>query len=433
MKTKNQNQTLPHIVIVGAGFGGLRAARRLANAPVRVTLVDRNNYHLFQPLLYQVATAGISPDEIAYPVRSILRRQKNVTFHMAEVTGVNLEQKRLHTSGGELAYDTLILAVGGVTHTFGLESVARHSFGLKELQDANRIRNHLLRMFERASQETDPAVRRSLLTFVVVGGGPTGVESAGAISELIRLMLSKDFPGQDFSEARVLLLEATQRLLPHLPADLGEQTEHALQAKRVEVRYNTVVTNYDGRRVSLQDGSQIAAQTLIWAAGVRAAGLADELGAEQASQGRVRVLPTLQLPSHPDVFVIGDAAYLEDEHQKPLPMVAPVAIQQADTAVKNIQQILSGKPLVEFHYHNPGSMATIGRNQAVAQLGRLKFRGFIAWVIWLVVHLMQLVGFRNRLLVLINWAWDYFLYDRAVRLIDAERPSRVGKSAAQLR
>ncbi len=407
----------PHVVILGAGFGGLRAARLLARTPVQVTLVDRNNYHLFQPLLYQVATAGVSPAEIAYPVRSILRAQKNARFLLAEVTHIDLERRCLQTSAGELRYDALILAAGGQTNTFGLDSVARHAFGLKDLEDALSLRNHILTLFERASLEPDAAMRAEMLTFVITGGGPTGVEMAGAIVELIQLVLKKDFPGQDFSQARVLLLEAADRLLPALPPALGEATLRALQIKGVEVRFNTAVSGYDGRSVQLRDGQSLPARTLIWAAGVRASSLFDRLDIPRAAQGRVRVEKTLQLPAHPEVFVIGDAAYFEDERGVPLPMIAPVAIQQAACAVDNLRRLLQGSPLQPFRYKDPGVMATIGRNQAVARLGKLHFRGFIAWLIWVVVHIYQLIGFRNRLVVMITWAWDYFRYDRALRLI----------------
>jgi len=412
---------LPHVVILGAGFGGLRAARLLARQPVRVTLVDRNNYHLFQPLLYQVATAGISPDEIAYPVRAILRRQKNLEFRMTEARRVNLVEKNLETSTGTIAYDALILAAGGQTNFYGLESIARHGFGLKTLGDATAIRNHVLSCFERATQEADATIRRALLTFVVVGGGPTGVECAGAISELIRLVLSKDYPTFNIKEARILLLEAADRLVTHLPARLGEETARSLWQKQVEVRFGAAVEDFDGQQIRLKGGEIIPTHTVIWGAGVRAADIMDTLGTTQGAQRRVAVQPTLQLEQHPEVFVIGDAALLAGEDGRPLPMVAPVAMQQADTAAANLMQLLKGGELQPFRYQDPGAMATIGRNQAVARLGRLEFHGFIAWLIWLVVHLMQLVGFRNRLVVLINWTWDYLFYDRSVRLIEGER------------
>lgn len=408
---------LPHVAIVGAGFGGLRAARRLAGAPVRVTLIDRNNYHLFQPLLYQVATGGLSPNEIAYPVRSILRRQRNVDFLLAEVRGVDLAARRLETSAGPLDYDYLILAAGGQTNYFGLKSVEANGLGLKDLGDAEAMRDHLLSLFEQASREPDPQERRAMLTFIIAGGGPTGVELAGALSELITLVLSKDFPRQNIAETRILLLEAAQRLLPGMPEDLARHTVEALRRKGVEVRFDAAVGGFDRTQVTLRSGESIPTRTLIWTAGIRPNGLIQSLGTELATGGRVRVEPSLQLPGHPEVFVIGDAAYAEDERGQPLPMVAPVAAQQADCAVGNVRRLIEGRPPEPFRYRDPGAMATIGRNQAVARLGRLRFRGFIAWIIWIVVHIYQLIGFRNRLVTLINWAWDYFLYDRAIRTI----------------
>ena len=317
----------------------------------------------------------------------------------------------------------MILAVGGETNYFGLDSVATKAFGLKGLEDASPIRDHLLHLFERAALVNDPLIRQALLTFVVVGGGPTGVEMAGAISELIRLVLTKDFPDLDFSHSRVLLLEATDRLLAAMPAGLGQATQKALKKKGVEVRFGAVVESFDGQTVKLRGGETIPTHTLIWAAGVRSAALVDTLGLPQAAQRRVRVEPTLQLPGHPEVYVIGDAAYLEDENKAPLPMVAPVAMQQGEHAADNLVQALNEQPQISFHYHDPGTMATIGRNQAVAWIGPLQLHGFLAWVTWLVVHIFQLIGFRNRLLVLINWAWDYFFYDRAVRLISPTEPT----------
>jgi len=427
--------SFPHVVVVGAGFGGLRAARRLAGLPVRVTVIDRNNYHLFQPLLYQVASAGLSAGDIAFPVRSALRRQRNAGFLLAEVQQVDLTNRRLLTSAGEVEYDFLILAVGGQTHFFGQESLARHAFGLKTLADADGIRNHVLSLFERASHESDPQRRAAMLTFVVAGGGPSGVETAGALAELIRLGLSRDFPNLDVSGSRVVLLEAADHLLPAMPPDLQAAAEKVLRAKGVEVRLGARVDAYDGQVIELANGEKLPARTLIWAAGIRAVELVQNLPVEHGTGGRVRVLPTLQLPGFPEVFVIGDAALLEDEQGKPLPMVAPVAMQQADTAVENLGRLLRGQPLQPFHYRDPGMLATIGRNQAVAQIGRLHLRGFIAWLMWVVVHVFQLIGIRNRLVVMINWVWDYFLYERALRLIQSSpSTSRVsGQEAPQAR
>ena len=406
----------PRVVVVGAGFGGLRAVRALRHAPVDVLLVDRNNYHLFQPLLYQVATAGLEPEQIAKPVRAILRGQGNFDFRMAEVTRVDLAARTLHTDDGPIPYDFLILAIGAETNYFGLESVRRHAFGLKDITDAVDIRNHVLRCFEQAMKEPDPERRRALLTFIVVGGGPTGVEMAGALAELTRLVLIKDYPRLSVKDVRVLILEAADRLLTAMPARLSEVAERTLWNKHVEVRHGATVKNFDGRVVQLKSGEMIPGHTMIWAAGACAATLAGQLGTATGRQGRIVVEPSLQLPGHPEVYVIGDAAYLEAAGQ-PLPMMAPVALQMADTAARNIAHQLGQGPAEAFVYRDPGSLATIGRNAGVAQFRYVSFKGFPAWVVWLVVHLLQLIGFRNKLFVLVNWAWDYFFYDRAIRVI----------------
>ncbi len=406
----------PTVVIVGAGFGGLRAARALRGAPVDVVMLDRHNYHLFQPLLYQVATAGLEPEQIAKPVRAILRRQRNFEFRMVEVTGLDPAARRLTTAEGPVAYDHLILAVGGETNYFGLENIPRHGFGLKDVPEAIRIRNHVLRQFERAMLEPNAERRRALLTFVVVGGGPTGVEMAGALSELIRLVLVKDYPRLNLKDVRVLLLEATDRLLAPMPPRLRQAAAETLGRKHVEVRFGATVADYDGARVLLKGDEVIPARTLIWAAGAKAVSLTARLGLPTSRQGRVPVEPTLRVPEHPEIYVIGDAAYLEADGE-PLPMMAPVALQMADTAVTNIRRSLTGAPPVAFRYRDPGSLATIGRNAAVAYIRGIGFTGFPAWVVWLVVHIIQLIGFRNKLFVLLNWAWDYFFFERAARLI----------------
>ncbi len=406
----------PRVVIVGAGFGGLRAARALKRAPVDVVLVDRHNYHLFQPLLYQVATAGLEPESIARPVRAILRRQPHFEFRMAEMTGLDVAARRVLTSGGAIPYDYLILALGGETNFFGLQRIRAHAFDLKDTSGAVAIRNDVLRCFERGVLEGDAEQRRALLTFVIVGGGPTGVEMAGALSELIRLVLVKDYPRLNIKDVRVLLLEAADRLLGAMPPRLSAAAERTLWRKHVEVRFGATVQDYDGERVALKGGEVIPARTLIWAAGAQAVSLVARLGLPTARQGRVVVEPTLQLPEHPEVFVIGDAAYVESGGQ-PLPMMAPVAIQMAETAAANVARHLRSEAPAAFRYRDPGSLATIGRNAAVAYIRGVAFKGFVAWVVWLVVHILQLIGFRNKLFVLLNWAWDYFFYERASRLI----------------
>ncbi len=412
-------QTLPHVVIVGSGFGGLRAARALAGKPVRVTMIDKRNYHLFQPLLYQVATAGISPHEIAYPVRAIFQRQKKFEFVMARVDGVDFAQKTVQTESGDILYDYLILAAGASVNFFGNPSLEQNALPLKDVSDAVTVRNHILRMFELAAREPDLRKRQALLTFAAVGGGPTGVETAGALSELIRLVLRKDYRNLNVENVRVILMEAAPTILNGFPAALQAAARRSLEQKKVEVRVEAKVSNYDGERLTLEGGEVIPARTVLWSAGVRAASLMGKLGVAQASMGRVRVLPSLQLPGHAGVYVVGDAAYLE-ENGRALPMVAQAAMQQGERAAQNILADIEKKPLTPFRYTDLGSMATIGRNAAVAAAFGMQFRGFPAWFVWLVVHLVGLIGFRNRLIVLINWTWDYFFYDRAVRLITKE-------------
>ncbi len=413
-------EKLPHVVIIGAGFGGLQAARKLAKAPVRITLIDRQNYHLFQPLLYQIAIAGLVPSQIAYPVRTIFRGQKNLSFQMGEVSGVNLAERYIKLNGSVIAYDHLILAAGGQTNFFGLDSVERNGLDLKNVESAVQTRNHLLSAFESASREADADKRRALLTFVVVGAGPTGVETSGALAELIRHVMVKEYPAIDMNEARVLLLEAGPTVMPAYPDELRQSTQRLLTGKRVEIMLNAKLVDYNGERVTLADGTIIPAHTLIWTAGVKAAGLASKLGVRQAGAGRVVTESTLQLPGHPEVFVIGDMAYVENGNGQPLPMLSTVALQQADSVAENIRRVLAKEALRPFHYKDPGLLATVGRNAAVARIWGLSFSGLIAWLIWVFLHIYRLIGFRNRIVVLINWAWDYFFYDTQVRLITKE-------------
>jgi len=412
---------IPHVVIIGAGFGGLKAAKRLAKAPVRITLIDRQNYHLFQPLLYQVAIAGLSPTQIAYPVRTIFRRQGNLSFLMSEVKDIDFESRKVKTEHKTLDYDTLILAAGSRTNFFGIETIKRNGHVLKDVPSAVATRNHLLKMFEKASNETDEDTRRAMLTFVVIGGGPTGVESAGALSELIHLVLKKDYPDMSLRDARVILIEAREHLMPDsYPRALQASALKLLRRRRVSVRLNAMVTGFDGGKVTFKNGDPIETQTVIWTAGVRAEKLADSLDLEKGRGGRIRVGQTLQLPEHPDVYVIGDIAYLEDENGNPLPLLATVAQQQARHAVENILRSLRGKSPKPFKYKDPGLLATIGRNAAVARIWGISFSGLLAWLIWVALHIYRLIGFRNRLVVLLNWAWDYFFYDSQVRLITKE-------------
>jgi NADH dehydrogenase len=411
---------LPHVIIVGAGFAGLEAARGLAHAPVRITMIDRRNHHLFQPLLYQVAIAGLVPSQIAFPVRTIFRRQKNLTFQMGEVSAVSLAEKYIKLNGSVIAYDYLIMAVGGHTNFFGMNSLERDAFQIKDIETAVKTRNHLLSMFELASYEADPQKRKALLTFVIVGGGPTGVETAGALVELITHVMVKDYPNLNLGNARVILLEAGPNLIDPYPDELRKATVKLLKGKNVDVRLNSKMENFNGQRVTLAGGEIIEARTLIWTAGVKVADLANELGMEQAAAGRVRVEPTLQLPGHPEAFMIGDAAFLVNGNGKPLPMLSTVAIQQGRLTAKNIRHMVNKKTPVDFHYKDPGLLATIGRNAAVARIGGISFSGFIAWVIWVFLHIYRIIGFRNRIAVMFNWAWDYFFYENQVKLITRE-------------
>ena len=410
----------PHVVIIGAGFGGLNVARQLRNAPVQITLIDKQNYHLFQPLLYQVAIAGLLPSQIAYPLRTIFRDQKNLTFQLGEVTGINFEARYVSMNGSVIAYDYLVIAVGAETNFFGMDSIEQDGFEVKDIQKAVRTRNHLLRMFEQASREADGEKRRAMLTFVVVGGGPTGVETAGALAELINHVMVKDFSHLNLNEARVILLEANNHLITPYPHELRHATFHLLRREQVEILLNTKLANFNGQTVTLGDGRQIATYTLIWTAGIRAAPILESLEVERAGAGRVRVNSTLQLPQHPEVFVVGDAAYLLNGEGQPLPMLSTVAIQQGKVTAQNIWRIISGKQPEQFYYKDLGLLATIGRNAAVARIWGMSFSGFIAWVIWVFLHIYRLIGFRNRILVFVNWAWDYIFYENQIRLIMKE-------------
>jgi len=410
----------PHVLIIGAGFGGLNVALQLRDAPVRITLIDRQNYHLFQPLLYQVAIAGLLPSQIAYPLRTIFRNQKNITFQLGEVTEINLEARYVSMNGSVIAYDYLVIAVGAETNFFGMDSIQQDGFQVKDIQKAVSTRNHLLRMFEQANREADAEKRHAMLTFVVVGGGPTGVETAGALAELINHVMVKDFPNLNLNEARVILLEANDHLITPYPHELRHATFVLLRREQVEILLNTKLAAFNGQTITLGDGRQIATYTLIWTAGIKAAPMLDSLEVERAGAGRVRVAPTLQLPQHPEVFVLGDAAYLLNGDGQPLPMLSTVAIQQGKATARNIQRIINGKSPEPFHYKDPGLLATIGRNAAVARIWGVSFSGFIAWMIWVFLHIYRLIGFRNRILVFVNWAWDYIFYENQIRLITRE-------------
>ncbi len=417
-RTAIERRTRPRVVIVGAGFGGLAAARELANADVDVLMINRTNYHGFWPLLYQVATAGLEPESIAYPVRAILRRYRNADFLLAEVNGVDFAHRLVLTDVGPVGYDYLVLAAGSTTNFFGNERFERYTLGMKDLDEAQRLRNHILTCFEHAVAETDPVRRAALLTFVVVGGGPTGVELAGAFIELIRHVMRKDYPMLDVHQAHVVLVEATDRVLATFPESLQRAALDRLRRMGVDVRLNAPVADVRPGVLALRDGSELAAETIVWAAGVRASPLAEALGVTLGRGARVKVEPTLTLPGHPEVFVVGDMAYLEGYRPGvPYPMVAPVAIQMGEQAARNIIARTRRNPMKPFRYFDKGQMATIGRSAAVLDAFGIQLTGWPAWVGWLFVHLMELVGFRNRALVLLNWAYSYFTYDRGVRLI----------------
>ena len=408
--------TRPRVVIAGAGFAGLTCARALKRAPVDVLLVDRNNYHLFTPLLYQVASALLDPGEIARPVRQLIRPLANAEFLLANVTGADFEKRQLLTDHGPLPYDYLVLATGSQSDYFGKASLEQHAFGLKELDEGLAIRNRVLQRFEESRWTADREERRSLLTFVVVGGGPTGVEMAGALSELISLVLRKDYHDLDLGLARVILLEAAGTLLGTFEPSLREAARRSLERKGVEVLFNARVEDVTSGSIRLADGHEIFGSTVIWTAGVRASDVGKALGLTLGRQARIQVLPTLQAPGHPEVFVIGDLAGAVDG-DAPLPMLIPVAMQEGKKVAATINDLQRSYSATNFRYKDPGIMATIGRNSAVAQLGAIHLTGFLGWMMWLVVHLVNVISFRSRMIVLINWAWDYVFYDRPIRLI----------------
>ncbi len=415
---------MKRVVIVGGGFGGLHAARALRRADVQVTLVDCRNHHLFQPLLYQVAMAALSPGDIASPIRWILRRQRNVEVLLAEARGVDPVGKRLLLADGELPYDYLIVATGSTHAYFGHDDWERRAPGLKTLEDALEIRRRVLMAFERAERETDPERRRVLLTFVVIGGGPTGVEMAGALAEISRQSLARDFRHFDPSSARVLLLEGGPSILTAFPAPLQQAALRDLRALGVDVRTGSIVTHVADGRVEVGEEA-ILTDTVLWAAGVAASPLGAALGAPVDRAGRVRIAPELTVPGVADVFAIGDMATLDGVDGRPLPGVAQVAIQMGKHAARNIERAMENQPLRPFAYRDLGNMATIGRASAIADFGKFRLQGFLAWLAWLFVHVFALIGFRNRLVVLVQWAWAYFTYQRAIRLITGRGPADV--------
>src|SRR2546421_4233295 len=415
-----EHKTL-RVVVLGAGFGGLTFCQAFNHPQARVTLVDRQNHHLFQPLLYQVATAGLSAPEIAQPVRSILSNRPSVTVLLDTVVDFNLAEKKVFLEKNTLAYDYLVLALGGVTSYFGHPEWEQFARGLKSLDDALRIRRRILLAFEQAENETDPMTRDRLMTIVVVGGGPTGVELAGAFAELVRRVLRKDFRRIDPAQARVILIEAGPRVLAHLPPGLSASAQRQLEKLGVEVRVGAKVKTITQGRVELENGRIIEAENIIWAAGVSASPLTQKLRTELDHAGRVKVKPDLSLPGHPEAFAIGDMALVLDKDGKPVPGVSPAAMQMDRKIARIIRDELelgaghAARP--PFKYWDKGTMATIGRSAAVAKIGKLEFTGFLAWIAWLFVHLIFLIGFRNKLAVLLQWTYSYLAYKRGARIV----------------
>lgn len=413
---KERDKSLPHVVIVGAGFGGLVAATVLARAPVRITIIDRNNHHLFQPLLYQVATAGLSPADIAAPVRHIIGRERNVSVLMETVTGVDTANKAVLVSERRISYDWLIVATGA-THAYPKPAWAAVAPGLKSIEDATAIRAKILRAFEQAETSCDPVEQRRLMTFVIVGGGPTGVEMAGAIAEIAKRALAREFKNIDPRSARILLIEGADRVLTAFPPDLSDYAAGTLRRLGVEVRLGDFADAIDDDGVDLA-GERIPAATVIWAAGVKASPAGAWLDAETDRAGRVAVTDALTVPGQPDIFVVGDTAAVMDAKGEPVPGIAPAAKQMGKHAAETIKAHLYGSAAPgPFRYRHMGNLATIGRSSAVIHFGRLQLRGWLAWMIWGVAHIWFLIGFRNKLVVMADWFWAYLTFKKGMRLI----------------
>ena len=433
MSGKTADSEKPHVLILGGGFAGLYAARSLKRAPVRVTVVDRRNHHLFQPMLYQVATAALNPSDIAAPIRSVLRDQPNTEVLLGIVESIDPVRRRVVlTDGADSSYDYLIVATGAQHSYFGHDEWERLAPGLKSLEDAVTIRERVLLAFEKAEREPDPVRRQALLTFVVIGGGPTGVEMAGAVAELRRYALRRDFRRIDPRDATVLLLEGGTRLLPSYPPSLSDKAKQELRRLGVEVRTETLVTNVRPGSV-IAAGWTIPTQTVIWAAGNVASPVLHSLGTPLDPAGRAIVEPDCTIPGHPEIFVLGDAAHFNHQDGGPLPGISPVAIQMGQYAARAIQADIEGQPRRAFHYWDKGQLAVIGRGRAVADIWKLHFGGLLAWLVWTFVHIFFLIGFRNRILVMIQWAWSYVTYGRGARLItlddNPELPATVAGTA----
>jgi len=425
-----ENQSPHQVVIIGGGFGGLYAAKALSRVPVKVTLIDKRNFHLFQPLLYQIATGTLSPADISSPLRSVLNRNKNTEVLMGEVIDIEPNQQKVILPNEELNYDSLIIATGVSHHYFGNDEWEKFAPGLKTVEDALEMRRRIFVAFEAAEKETDPEKRRAWLTFVIVGGGPTGVELAGAIAELAYSTLQKDFRNINTAETRILLLEGMDRILPPYAPELSAKAEASLQRLGVTVQTKTMVTDIADNIVTTRHDEhieQIPARTILWAAGVKASPMGEVLakrtGAQLDRAGRVIVEPDLSVPGYPNIFVIGDLAHFSHQNGKPLPGVAPVAMQEGQYVAALIQQRLKGNNLIPFRYFDRGNLAVIGRNAAVVDLGFIKFSGLLAWLAWVFVHIYYLIEFDNKLVVLIQWGWNYWTRKRGARLITGEQSS----------
>ena len=422
----------PNVAILGAGFGGLWAARTLAKGPVNVSLIDRHNYHTFFPLLYQVGAAELEPEDITQPLRKIFWKQSNVRFYMGDVQGVDLSAKVVRIPDHEIRYDYLVVALGSKPNFYGVPGLAEHAFTLKSLEQSIALRNQILTSFERAACEGDPELRRAWLTFTIVGGGPTGVEFAGALMELIHGSLDRDFPNLDLRQVRVVMLEASDHLLEGMPGRLADYAQKRLYKMGIDVRLNSHVVKITPHEVLMKDGSRINSRTVIWTAGVQGNIPAGQWGFTTNRRNQVEVLPTLQVPGHPEVYIAGDLAGVQQDGH-PLPMVAQVGVQTGTAAGLNILRQLAGQAPLPFRYQDKGTLDVIGRNAAVAYIWRRAFQGFPAWLIWVWVHTFNLIGYRNRFLVLIDWAWDYLFSEHSVRLIvPSEIPTGNGRTATEI-
>lgn len=422
----------PKVIILGAGFAGLDCASELAKNPIDILLVDKNNFHTFTPLIYQVATCALDPSNVAYPVRSIIRDKHNISFLLGDVVGIDTLKKeiQIQTHHAHLTepYDILLVATGSVTNFYGNASLERFAFGLKTLEDAVNLRNHILALFEQAAWESDLIEKNALISLVVIGGGPTGLETAGALYELYNHVLKHEYQDRPDLKAKVYLLEASDRLLQVYPEELQIAAKEQLESLGVEVRLNAKVQDISEDQVSLADGTVIASHTVVWSAGVKASSLSAMLNVENPANNRIPVNVYMQVKGYETVFAAGDIAYLQDEKGQAYPMLIPVAKQQGKLAAQNIVRLLGQEPLLTFQYSDRGIMATVGRSRAVAWIFyRFKLTGFIAWLAWLFLHLIALVGFRNRAVVFINWLWNYISYDRSVRLILRPQPKRINK------